>query len=98
MLIEKALWNKNESLRFYEPPNPNHVSHSIINYQNEYKKNTSFIEVSAITIENLLNELNLNPEDIPLIKLDIEGAEIEFLNNCLNYGFKPRKYLWNLMN
>lgn len=93
VLVKKALWNKNETLKFFSPPNPEHVSHSIINYQNKYKQNTSFIEVDSITIENLLAEINLNINDIPLIKLDIEGAEIEFLIDCFNKGFRPRQIL-----
>ncbi len=37
--------------------------------------------------------MRLNKNDIPLIKLDIEGAEIEFLIDCLEKGFKPRQIL-----
>ena len=93
ILLKKALWNKNEKLRFFSPPNPEHVSHSIVNYQNQYKKNTNFIEVDSITIEKLLDRLNLNKDDIPLIKLDIEGAEIEFLVDCFSKGFRPKQIL-----
>ena len=93
IFIKKALWNKNEKLKFFSPPNPKHVSHSIINYQNQYKKNTNFIEVDSITIEKLLDQLNLNKDDIPLIKLDIEGAEIEFLVDCFSKGFRPKQIL-----
>ena len=93
ILLKKALWNKNERLRFFSPSNPKHVSHSIINYQNQYKENTNFIEVDAITIDKLLDQLNLNKDDIPLIKLDIEGAEIEFLIDCFSKGFRPRQIL-----
>ena len=93
VLLQKALWNKNEKLRFFSPSNPQHVSHSIINYQNQYKENTNFIEVDSITIDNLLDQENLTKDDIPLIKLDIEGAEIEFLVDCMNKGFRPRQIL-----
>ncbi len=40
-----------------------------------------------------MNQLNLNKDDIPLIKLDIEGAEIEFLIDCFSKGFRPRQIL-----
>ena len=93
ILLQKALWNKNEKLRFYSPPNPEHVSHSIINYQNQYKEDTNFIEVDSITIDKLLDQVKLSKDDIPLIKLDIEGAEIEFLVDCFNKGFRPRQIL-----
>ena len=40
-----------------------------------------------------MDKLNLNYNDIPLIKLDIEGAEIEFLVDCFNKGFRPKQIL-----
>ncbi len=92
-LVDKALWNKDTNLKFYSPNNPSHVSHSIVNYQNDFKDSESFIKVETVTIESLLNELKLKKEEISLIKLDIEGAEIEFLIDCLNKGFKPRQIL-----
>ena len=39
LLVAKALWNKNTSLKFFEPTNPEHVSHSIVNFQNNYSAN-----------------------------------------------------------
>ena len=92
-LVKKALWNKNEKIKFYNPINPNHVSHSISNFQNNYSKDTSFIKVQSITIDKLLNDLEINKQDITLMKLDIEGAEIEVINDCMNKGFLPRQIL-----
>lgn len=93
ILVEKALWNETARLRFFEPANPKHVSHSIINYQNEYLETTSHIEVQAVTLRELLTEFKLDPSDIPLIKLDIEGAEIEVLTQCISEGITPRQIL-----
>ena len=93
VLVEKALWNESTDLRFYEPANPQHVSHSIINYQNDYSLSTSSIEVPAVTLSDLLAELSLNPDDISLIKLDIEGAEIEVLTQCMREGIRPKQIL-----
>ena len=92
-LIEKALWFKKEKLKFYEPPNPEHVSYSINNYQNKYSDSTNFIKVDTVTIEEILIEFGLGKEDIPLIKLDIEGAEIEFIGSCIKKGFRPMQIL-----
>lgn len=92
-LVKKALWNKNEILKFYSPLDLDHVSHSISNYQNKYKEDGTFIKVQSITLDKLLDDLKLNKEDVNLIKLDIEGAEIEVLNDCINKGFKPRQIL-----
>lgn len=92
-LVAKALWNVDTQIKFFEPKNPEHVSHSIVNFQNEYSKNTRSINVEAITLETLLFELNLDPSEIPLIKLDIEGAEIEVLTRCMDVGIFPRQIL-----
>lgn len=93
VLVSRALWNEQTTLRFFEPANPEHVSHSLINYQHAYSDSTSCIEVETITLGDLLTEFKLSPNDIPLIKLDIEGAEIEVLSQCLAQGIKPRQIL-----
>jgi len=47
--------------------------------------------VDTITIKNLMNENNNN--NIDLLKLDIEGAEINVLNNLLNCKIYPKYIL-----
>ena len=93
LLVAKALWNENKRLKFFEPTNPNDVSHSIVNYLNDYSENTKSIEVEAVTLDSLLAELNLVASDIPLVKFDIEGAEIEVIKRCIEVGITPRQIL-----
>lgn len=64
-----ALWDKEEMLQFFEPLNPNHVSHSITNIQ----ASGSFITVQARTLDSLMREWR--HEAVDYLKLDIEGAE-----------------------
>lgn len=64
-----ALWDKEETLQFFEPVNPDHVSHSITNIQSS----GSFIEVQARTLDSLMREWGHTKIDY--LKLDIEGAE-----------------------
>jgi FkbM family methyltransferase len=92
-LITKALWNENTNLKFFAPTNPKHVSHSLVNYQNNYSKNTKSIEVEAVTLDSLLVNLKLEKSDIPLMKFDIEGAEIEVIKRCIEVGIMPRQIL-----
>lgn len=92
-LTTKALWDKNTTLKFYQPLDPNHVSHSIVNFQNNYSNKTKYIEVEAITLDTLISTLNIKLSDIPLMKFDIEGAEIEVLTRALNIGISPRQIL-----
>lgn len=90
-LVEKALWKQSETLRFFQPTDPLHVSHSIVNYQNDYRTDTDYIEVEALTVAEVLNASAIAPEDVALIKFDIEGAEIEVIAQMLEDGIKPRQ-------
>jgi hypothetical protein len=68
-----------------------HVSHSIVNFQNNYSKDTAYIEVETITMRGLLDFFQLN--DFELIKLDIEGAEVEVLLDMLSQNIFPKQIL-----
>ena len=88
-----ALWNAADTVTFYAPPNPAHVSHSILNWQRPYGPDTQSIEVPCETIAGLLRRHGLAHADIPLLKLDIEGAEVEVIDHMLQHGFLPRQIL-----
>ena len=94
ILERSALWIEQTTLKFFSPPNPNHVSHSIDNFQNGYSQATPYIDVPAITLEGLLDKYGL--KSIPLLKLDIEGAEIEVIRHMLNGPIRPRQILVEL--
>lgn len=81
-----GLWGKKDQLKFFFQNNPNYVSQSIIT--NMYGNNYSIVNVD--TIKSLMNKYNHSKID--LLKLDIEGAEIEVLENMLNDNIYP-KYL-----
>ena len=84
LILEKfALWTKKTILNFYLPLNKNHVSHSIVNFQNSYELDDKHehIKVKTITISEIMKKHNL--KIIELLKLDIEGAEIEVLEKML---------------
>lgn len=92
ILIDRALYNiDDEELKFFAPKNKNHVSHSINNFQNDYKKTTDFIKVKTITVKSILNKFDIN--DIEILKLDIEGAEIEVIKNILSERIFPNQIL-----
>jgi FkbM family methyltransferase len=90
-LIDKALWTEVSTLKFYMPPNEDHVSHSLTNFQNDYRTDTPAIEVESTTLPDLMRQECL-PE-LQMLKLDIEGAEIDVLTDMLDRGIKPRQLL-----
>jgi FkbM family methyltransferase len=88
ILIEKALFKSNNKLvLFYPPFNPNHVSCSLKSNRN--LKNS--ILVKTITVKNIMKYYNINK--ISLIKLDIEGAEIEVIKNFISDKIFPAQIL-----
>ena len=91
-IVDKALFNtSNQIIKFFSPPNKNYVSHSISNWQNNFNKKSDFIEVETISILDIISYYNI--ENISLIKLDIEGAEIEVINDMLKKKILPNQLL-----
>jgi FkbM family methyltransferase len=92
-LIKKALWDEKTKIEFYKPEIESHVSHSITNWQHDYNNDTDHIEVQADTISSILESQGINKDEINLIKLDIEGAEIEVITYMMENKFYPKQML-----
>lgn len=90
-LVRKALWIEPMTVKFFAPKNPAHVSHSIVNYQNEYSAGTDHIVVPATTLGSVLAEFQVN--HLPLLKLDIEGAEHAVIKDMLEKNIRPSQLL-----
>lgn len=86
-----ALWFEVTKLKFFAPPDPSHVSHSIANFQKSGSQEAAYIEVPTTTLENILTEHGL--KTVPLMKVDIEGAEIEVFKDMLEKSIYPRQLL-----
>ncbi len=90
-LVPCALWTKRDHLRFYLPADINHVSHSIVNFQNDFRTDTPFIEVESTTPDDLIANYGLTT--VPLLKLDIEGAEVAIIGYLLDRNILPHQIL-----
>mgnify|MGYP001242513340 FL=1 len=90
LYIDKGLWSCVDRLKFYKQENKKNVSQSLIPnmFGNEYD------EVDVLTIKDLMNKYD--HKNIDLLKLDIEGAEIEVLNNMLDNNIYPKYILVEL--
>tara|TARA_A100001015_G_scaffold314330_1_gene423543 strand:- start:1131 stop:2582 length:1452 start_codon:yes stop_codon:yes gene_type:complete len=84
MYINKGLYREKSVLKFYKQTNPQYVSQSLVDnmFGNDYD------EVDSI--KNIMSDLNHTKID--LLKLDIEGSEIDVLNQMLDDKIYP-KYL-----
>jgi FkbM family methyltransferase len=92
-LLERALWVRTGHVRFYLPRNPSHVSHSIVNIQHEERIKVAheYIEVPCVMLRAIMLEHGIG--DLELLKLDIEGAEIDVLSDMLGGTIRPKQLL-----
>ncbi len=72
-----GLWTEDVKMRFFEPQNPSHVSHSIVNLQ----QTTNFFEADCKKLSTIM--ARLGHQYIDLLKMDIEGAEYTVIENIL---------------
>lgn len=92
ILVKRGLHNlDNKELKFFAPPNKNHVSYSIIDWQNNYKKESDFIKIKTISVKSILKEFDI--KNFEMIKLDIEGSEVEVLNQMIDDKIFPNQIL-----
>lgn len=82
-----GLWNKNTTIRFFAPANPKHVSHSIGNL---HQTGDGF-DAECVTLAELLKREGRKKIDI--LKIDIEGAEFDVLNDMIRSGLRPKYVL-----
>lgn len=73
-----GLWDETTLMRFYEPANPEHVSHSVVNLQ----RTVRFLEVSVVRLGDWMRDHGI--DQIDLLKLDIEGAEYSVIDSLLD--------------
>ena len=65
--------------KFYPPDNPNHISHTIV-YKETTKNKAIEVEVRKLTTLLKLS----GHRKIDILKLDIEGAEYEVIEDIMN--------------
>ena len=89
VFFEFGIGSKNEFVEFYLPKNPNHVSGSIVTQNNVNK--TTKISVELKNLETIMEELG--HQCIDVLKMDIEGAEYEVIDNVLKSNCKIKQVL-----
>ncbi len=80
--------NYDGSATFYEPANIKNVSHSIINTEDAARKS---IEVSVRRLSSFMKENGHSKIDI--LKMDVEGAEYDVIEDLLSSGIRPYQLL-----
>jgi FkbM family methyltransferase len=91
VLLPKAVTAEVGTVRFYAPANPSDVSHSVVNFQNDYSDATPFIEVESTDFRGVLDFAGTS--HVALVKFDIEGAEIAVIPQMITAGLFPQQIL-----
>lgn len=86
-----GLWSEDVTLKFYEPDNPLHVSHSVVEDPTSGKQ---FFEAPCKKLSTLMRE-NRHAV-IDLLKMNIEGAEYEVLGKMMEDEIRPRVLMFTI--
>jgi len=87
-LHEYGLADFDGDISFNPPKNPAHVSHTILE---DALGNENSIKVPVLTLGSILEKLG--HLSIDLLKMDIEGAEYQVINDMLENGIFPKQLL-----
>jgi len=96
-LLNKAIFNiDNIELKFgknkFLPASKLNDSTSQIYYPND--EGSDLYQVKTITVEKILKDNNISPNEISLIKVDIEGGEENILNDLFDIHLKYKAPLY----
>jgi FkbM family methyltransferase len=81
---EIGIWEKKDVLKFFQPKDETHISHSITNLQ----ETDHYIEVNVEKLDDIMRSNGHDHLDI--LKLDIEGAEFAVIDSILNSNIDIR--------
>ena len=97
-LVTQAVSSFSGEAEFFEPRDPSHVSHSLGNIQHSGSRSTPSIRVPVIDICAVFEKLQ--PIIPKLLKMDIEGAEMQVIPRMLTSGLLPDQVLveFDLLN
>lgn len=79
-----GVWSSDETLRFYAPDDPAHVSHSALNLQ----RTATYFDADALRVRSIMEQLG--HDHVDFIKLDIEGAEHEVIPDIIRDRITPQ--------
>jgi len=88
MLLEYGLANFDGKAKFHPPENPDYVSATIL--ERETTENEAY-KVDVKKLKTIMTELG--HKELDLLKMDIEGAEYDVIDDIIAGGVKPEQIL-----
>lgn len=90
-LTAKAVSNFSGEADFFAPRNASHVSYSLGNLQGVSPDDAGTMRVPVVDIKDILETYRSSPPTI--LKMDIEGAEVQVIPEILESGVLPTQIL-----
>ncbi len=81
---EYGLSGESKKKRFYYPENPEWVSCSEFT-----KEEGDFFIADCLSYVDFLQRCHINPKDVKILKIDIEGSEYEVIKNIIDNNILP---------
>lgn len=88
-LVPSALWSDSGGICLYPPSILSHVSFSIKKSTGPLRQDAA-LRVSSVTVEGIVDEIGHEPT---ILKMDIEGAEVDALTAMLATRIRPKQVL-----
>lgn len=85
---QMGLAGRDGTARFFPPVNPSHISHSLLE---RAETDERAIDVQVRRLSTIMRECG--HEALDVLKMDIEGAEYEVLDDILDQGLPVRQIL-----
>ena len=89
--VPLALFDSEGELEIYPPVNPAHVNYSALDIQDKMSRRRAPLVVKKTTIPKLVTELGIT--NLRIVKLDIEGSQLETLAQMFIEKLFPQQIL-----
>ena len=89
--LNYAVFSEKTKIKLFVPgDNLDFTIYNTVMTDRSRKYSEKYVEVEANTLDNILQQNQINPEDVNWIKIDVEGAEYEVLKGATNVLSKSK--------
>jgi FkbM family methyltransferase len=83
--LNYAVFSKETKIKLFVPGNESEFTiYNTVMTNRVGKDEQKYVEVDGNTLDNILKQNQINPEDVNWVKIDVEGAEYEVLKGATN--------------
>jgi FkbM family methyltransferase len=84
-ILNYAVFSKETKIKLFVPGDESDFTiYNTVMTDRSGNADVKYVEVEANTLDNILQQNGINPEDVNWVKIDVEGAEYEVLRGATN--------------